>query len=64
MGLTGIAAALPLALATGAGPSAAGQTDTSWPPALVYFAVGLMLVALFAAGTIFWRARRTIHPKD
>lgn len=37
------------------------STDTSWPPALVYFAIGLVVVGLGAVGTVFWRARRTIH---
>jgi hypothetical protein len=40
------------------------RSDTSWPPALVYFAVGLMVVALGAVGTVFWRARTTIRPKN
>lgn len=38
-------------------------SDTSWPPVLVYFAVGLTIVALGAVGTVFWRAHSTIHPK-
>ena len=39
------------------------KTDTSWPPVLVYFAVGLLLVALAAVFTIFRRARKTIRTK-
>jgi len=34
-------------------------SDTSWPPALVYFAIFVLLVALGAAYTIFRRARMT-----
>jgi hypothetical protein len=41
----------------------AAKTDTSWPPALVYFAIGLLLAALGAVFTVFWRARKTIRPK-
>jgi hypothetical protein len=37
--------------------------DTSWPPALVYFAIGLLIVAVAAAFTVFWRARKTIRSK-
>jgi hypothetical protein len=39
-----------------------GGSDTSWPPALVYFAIGLLVVALAAVFTVFWRARKTIRP--
>jgi hypothetical protein len=34
-------------------------SDTSWPPALVYFAIFLLLGALGAGFTIFRRARVT-----
>jgi hypothetical protein len=44
-----------------ASPSKSGET--SWPPALVYFAIFVALVALGAVGTVFWRARTTIRPK-
>jgi hypothetical protein len=47
----------------GVARSAAQRTDTSWPPALVYFAIFLAAVALAAAGTIFRRARTTLRPK-
>jgi hypothetical protein len=40
-----------------------GTGETSWPPALVYFAIGLVIAALGAVGTVFYRARRTLHPK-
>jgi hypothetical protein len=41
-----------------------GATDTSWPPALVYFAIFLLVLALGAAYTIFRRARATTRPTD
>lgn len=44
--------------------STARKAETSWPPALVYFAIFLLVVALGAVGTVFWRARRTIRPRD
>lgn len=47
----------------GAASTAATKTETTWPPALVYFAILLVIVALAAVGTIFWRARTTIRPK-
>jgi hypothetical protein len=47
----------------GAARSSAQRTDTSWPPALVYFAIFIAAVALAAAGTIFRRARTTLRPK-
>ena len=43
--------------------AAAGTTDTSWPPALIYFGIALVVVALAAVGTMFRRARTTLHPK-
>jgi hypothetical protein len=43
-------------------PHASTRGETSWPPALVYFAILLLLVALSAVGTVFWRARKTIRP--
>ncbi len=43
-------------------PHASTSGETSWPPALVYFAILLLLVALGAVGTMFWRARKTIRP--
>ena len=49
--------------AEAAAPRASKNGETSWPPALVYFAILLLLVALAAVGTIFWRARKTIRPK-
>ena len=48
------------------GPTAAQrarEAETTWPPALVYFAVFLAVAALGAVGTVFWRARRTVHPR-
>ncbi len=47
----------------GSSRDAASQSDTSWPPALVYFAIFLAIVALGAVGTMFWRARSTIRPR-
>jgi hypothetical protein len=40
------------------------KSDTSWPPALVYFAIGLLLVALAAVFTVFLRARKTIKGRS
>jgi hypothetical protein len=37
-------------------PASSGPTD--WPPALVYFAIGLLIVAVFAVFSIYRRARR------
>jgi hypothetical protein len=51
------------AAAAAAAPRASTNGETSWPPALVYFAILLLLVALGAVGTIFWRAHKTIRPK-
>ena len=51
------------AAAAAAAPRASTSGETSWPPALVYFAILLLFVALGAVGTIFWRARKTIRPK-
>ena len=45
------------------GALAATGTDTSWPPALIYFAMALVVAALGAVGTVFYRARTTLHPK-
>jgi hypothetical protein len=42
---------------------AAREAETSWPPALVYFAVFIAVAGLGAVGTVFWRARRTVHPR-
>ncbi len=53
----------PVAAATPSVPRSSTRSDTSWPPALVYFAILLLLVALGAVGTVFWRARKTIRPK-
>jgi hypothetical protein len=39
----------------------APSSETSWPPVLVYFAIGLLLVALGAVFTVFWRARKTVR---
>ncbi len=53
-------------LRTNGEPSSAAtsaSTDTSWPPALVYFAIALAAVALGAVGTVFYRARTTLRPK-
>jgi hypothetical protein len=41
----------------------ARKAETAWPPALVYFAVFLAVAGLGAVGTVFWRARRTVHPR-
>jgi hypothetical protein len=41
----------------------AREAETTWPPALVYFAVFLAVAGLGAVGTVFWRARRTVHPR-
>jgi hypothetical protein len=41
----------------------AREAETAWPPALVYFAVFLAIAGLGAVGTVFWRARRTVHPR-
>lgn len=51
------------AAAASARTSASTKAETSWPPVLVYFAILLLLVALGAVGTIFWRARTTLRPK-
>jgi hypothetical protein len=40
-----------------------GSAETSWPPALIYFAIALVIVALGAVGTVFYRARTTLRPK-
>lgn len=53
----------PTAAAAAAAPRASTSGETSWPPALVYFAILLLFVALGAVGTIFWRAHKTIRPK-
>jgi hypothetical protein len=48
------------------GPTAAQrarEAETSWPPVLVYFAVFIAVAGLGAVGTVFWRARRTVHPR-
>ncbi len=42
----------------------ARQAETTWPPALVYFAVFLAIAGVSAVGTVFWRARRTVHPRQ
>jgi hypothetical protein len=39
------------------------KTDTSWPPALTYFAIALGLAAIGAVLTVFYRARTTLRPK-
>jgi hypothetical protein len=39
------------------------KTDTSWPPALIYFGIALVVVALAAVGTMFRRARTTLNPR-
>ena len=44
-------------------PNPSKSGETSWPPALVYFAILLLFVALGAVGTMFWRARTTLRPK-
>jgi hypothetical protein len=41
----------------------AREAETTWPPALVYFAIFLAVAALGAVGTVFWRANRTLHPR-
>jgi hypothetical protein len=41
----------------------AAKTDTSWPPALTYFAIALGLAAIGAVLTVFYRARTTLRPK-
>lgn len=51
------------AVAAAAAPRASKSGETSWPPALVYFAILLLFVALGAVGTMFWRAHKTIRPK-
>ncbi len=40
------------------------KPDTSWPPALIYFGIALFVVGLAAVGTMFRRARTTLHPKS
>jgi hypothetical protein len=45
------------------GALATPGTDTSWPPALTYFAIALLVAAVGAVGTVFYRARTTLHPK-
>lgn len=50
-----------------AAPAAAptsSKPDTSWPPALIYFGIALFVVGLAAVGTMFRRARTTLHPKN
>jgi hypothetical protein len=47
----------------GDGPAALSNGETTWPPALIYFAIALIIAALGAVGTVFYRARRTLHPK-
>jgi hypothetical protein len=41
----------------------AREAETTWPPALVYFAIFLALAALGAVGTVLWRANRTLRPR-
>lgn len=41
----------------------AREAETTWPPALVYFAIFLAIAALGAVGTVFWRANRTLRPR-
>jgi hypothetical protein len=41
----------------------AGTSDTSWPPALVYFAIGLLLASLGAVGTVLWRAHKSVKAR-
>jgi hypothetical protein len=41
----------------------AREAETTWPPALVYFAIFLAVAALGAVGTVFWRASRTLRPR-
>ncbi len=40
-----------------------GNGETTWPPALIYFAIALVIAALGAVGTVFYRARTTLRPK-
>ena len=46
-----------------AGAPASTRPDTSWPPALTYFAIALGLAAIGAVLTVFYRARTTLRPK-
>jgi hypothetical protein len=39
------------------------ESDTSWPPALVYFAIGLLFASLGAVGTVFWRAHKSVKAR-
>jgi hypothetical protein len=55
---TGESSASPAAAPTSSRP------DTSWPPALIYFGIALFVVGLAAVGTMFRRARTTLHPKN
>jgi hypothetical protein len=43
-------------------PRPSTNGETSWPPALVYFAILLLFASLGAVGTVFWRARKTVRP--
>jgi hypothetical protein len=45
------------------GRALVGNDETTWPPALVYFAIALLIAALGAVGTVFYRARTTLRPK-
>jgi hypothetical protein len=38
--------------------------ETSWPPALVYFAIGLLFASVAAVGTVLWRAHKTVRSKN
>ena len=37
------------------------ESDTSWPPVLVYFAIGLLFASLGAVGTVLWRAHKSVQ---
>lgn len=37
------------------------ESDTSWPPALVYFAIGLLFASLASIGTVLWRAHKSVQ---
>jgi hypothetical protein len=50
--------------ATPAATPTSSTPDTSWPPALIYFGIALFVVGLAAVGTMFRRARTTLHPKS
>ncbi len=47
-----------------AAAASSNKPDTSWPPALIYFGIALFVVGLAAVGTMFRRARTTLHPKS